>query len=192
MADNFEVEKNTNKEEVQPQENTHGGNRVIDESNYRVRAHRESGPTAVGQGGDPLFRRIQATKEQLLELMEETQTVQDWVQRETCNNVAVSCLDNENLKEIYYEIKDGFGEYGKISLMGFKTPQGVEIPRLKIYDKDGEVLEVLTGPMAMDELNKRALAYRNSMQDYETLPTQLNNSEGVIADYSGNPDDYIT
>ena len=76
--------------------------------------------------------------------------------------------------------------------MGFKTPQGVEIPRLKIYDKDGEVLEVLTGPMAMDELNKRALAYRNSMQDYETLPTQLNNSEGVIADYSGNPDDYIT
>lgn len=84
--------------------------------------------------------------------MEETQTVQDWVQRETSNNVALACLDNENLKEIYYEIKDGFEsadkKYGKISLMGFKTPSGVEIPRLKIYDTEGEVLEVLTGPMA--------------------------------------------
>ena len=128
--------------------------RVIDEANYRIHAPRESGPTAVGKGGDPLFRRIRASKDQLLELIEETQTVQDWIQRETCNNVALSCLDNENLKEIYYEIKDGFGEYGKISLMGFKTPSGVEIPRLKVYDTNGEVLEVLTGPMAMDELNK--------------------------------------
>ena len=93
-----------------------------------------------------------------MELMEETQTVQDWVQRETCNNVALSCLENENLKEAYFEIKDGFGEYGKISLMGFKTPMGVEIPRLKIYDTNGEVIEVLTGPQAIDEISKRALA----------------------------------
>ena len=76
---------------------------------------------------------------------------------------------NENLKEIYFEIKDGFGEYGPIMLMGFKTPQGVEIPRLKILDKNGDVLEVLTGPMAMDELNKRALAYKESKTAYEVL-----------------------
>ena len=114
----------------------------------------------AGRGGDPLFRNIRATKEQLIELLDETTTVQDWVQRETCNNVALACLDNENLKEIYFEIKDGFGEYGPIMLMGFKTPQGVEIPRLKILDTNGEVLQVLTGPMAMEELNKRALAFK--------------------------------
>ena len=79
----------------------------------------------------------------------------------------MSCLDNENLKEIYYKIKDGFGEYGKISLMGFKTPLGVEIPRLKIYDMDGEIIEVLTGPLAIDELNKRALAYKKAMNEAE-------------------------
>lgn len=45
--------------------------------------------------------------------------------------------------------------------MGFKTPSGVEIPRLKIYDTEGEVLEVLTGPMAMDELNKELLLTKN-------------------------------
>ena len=97
--------------------------------------------------------------------MEETQTVQDWIQRETSNNVALACLDNENLKEIYFKIKDGFGEYGRITLMGYKTPFGVEIPRLKVYDKDGEVLEVLTGPQAIDELNKRAIAYKNSEEN---------------------------
>lgn len=186
MADDFKVDKG----QVQPQQNDNG-NKVIDEANYRIHAPREKGPTAVGRGGDPLFRRINASREQLLELMEETQTVQDWVQRETCNNVALSCLDNENLKEIYYEIKDGFGEYGKISLMGFKTPSGVEIPRLKIFDADGEVIEVLTGPMAMDELNKRALAYRQSLTEYEELPAD-GKEAGVIQDYSGNPDDYIT
>ena len=190
MAEDFKVDKGQIPNEQQ-QENTQGGNKVIDEANYRVHARQESGPAAVGRGGDPFFRNIRATKEQLLELMEETQTVQDWVQRETCNNVAISCLDNENLKEIYYEIKDGFGEYGKISLMGFKTPQGVEIPRLKIYDKDGEVLQVLTGPMAIDELNKRALAYKETINHYEELPSQEINTAGAIADYSGNPEDYI-
>ncbi len=185
----FKVEKSES-ENNQPAAQQQGGGKVIDEANYKIRAKRESGPTAVGRGGDPLFRRIKATREQLIELMEETQTVQDWVQRETSNNVAITCLDNENLKEIYYEIKDGFGEYGKISLMGFKTPMGVEIPRLKIYDTDGEVLEVLTGPMAIDELNKRALAYRESLKDYN--PEEATASAGVIEDYSGNPDDYTT
>lgn len=186
--ENFRVEKGSvNQQDASAQP----GKRVIDEASYRIHAPREKGPTAVGKGGDPLFRRISATKEQLLELMEETQTVQDWVQRETSNNVALSCLDNENLKEIYYEIKDGFGEYGKISLMGFKTPSGVEIPRLKVYDKNGEVLEVLTGPMAMDELNRRALAYKESLNNYESIPV-TEETEGVIADYSGNPEDYIT
>lgn len=185
--DNFRVEKGS-QDQTQASHQSEG--KIIDEAAYRVHAPREKGPTAVGRGGDPLFRRINATKEQLLELMEETQTVQDWVQRETSNNVALSCLDNENLKEIYYEIKDGFGEYGKISLMGFKTPSGVEIPRLKVYDKNGEVLEVLTGPMAIDELNKRALAYREASQAYEEI--QEASEEGVITDYSGNPNDYIT
>ena len=74
--------------------------------------------------------------------------------------------------------------------MGFKTPSGVEIPRLKVYDKNGDVLEVLTGPMAMDELNKRALAYRESLKDYEEMPVQDDETAGVIQDYSGNPDDY--
>ncbi len=191
--DNFRIEKGAeNHQSSSVQKN---GGKIIDESAYKIRAPREKGPTAVGRGGDPLFRRISATKEQLIELMEETQTVQDWVQRETSNNVALACLDNENLKEIYYEIKDGFEsadkKYGKISLMGFKTPSGVEIPRLKIYDADGEVLEVLTGPMAMDELNKRALAYKESIQNYEVLPEETP-EEGVIAEYSGNPEEYST
>ena len=176
--------------EINSNDVNHPQRKVIDEANYKTYAPREKGPSAVGKGGDPLFRRINATKEQLLELMEETQTVQDWIQRETSNNVALACLDNENLKEIYFAIKDGFGEYGKISLMGFKTPSGVEIPRLKVYDKNGDVLEVLTGPMAMDELNKRALAYRESLKDYEEMPVQDDETAGVIQDYSGNPDDY--
>lgn len=174
------------------QNNQNGQGRVIDESDYKIQAPKEYGPTAVGRGGDPLFRRISATKEQLLELMEETQTIQDWVQRETSNNVALSCLNNENLKEIYYEIKDGFGEYGRISLMGFKTPSGVEIPRLKVYDKNGDVLEVLTGPMAIDELNKRALAYRDSHNNYEELPAENFSDEEVIEEYSGDISDYTT
>ena len=162
-------EENKNKKLNQPDAvGESAEEKVIDEANYKIRAPREKGPTAVGRGGDPLFRRINASREQLLELMEETQVVQDWVQRETCNNVALTCLNNENLKEGYYLIKDGFGEYGKISLMGFKTPSGVEIPRLKIYDTDGEVIEVLTGPMAIDEISKRVLAYKNSQAKVQT------------------------
>lgn len=184
MSEEFYVEKSDNPVPENPQ-----GGKVIDEANYQIRAPRQYGPAAVGRGGDPLFRNIRATKEQLIELLDETTTVQDWVQRETCNNVALSCLNNENLKEVYYEIKDGFGEYGPIMLMGFKTPQGVEIPRLKVLDTNGEVLEVLTGPMAIDELNRRALAYRESKNGYEAL--DLPEEESVaIADYTGNPDDY--
>ena len=171
-------------------QNTSGGRKVIDEANYQIHAPKEKGPTAIGRGGDPLFRGITASRAQLDELNNETATVQNWVNREDCNDVAKNCLKEGDLKDIYYEIKDGFGEYGKISLMGFKTPQGVEIPRLKIYDKDGEVIQVLTGPMAMDELNKRALAYKESK--YEALPVQEEENTGVIADYSGNPQDYIT
>lgn len=164
--------------------------KIIDETNYNYSLPKQKGPAAVGRGGDPFFRNIHAPKEQIQELLDETITVQDWIQRETSNNVALSCLDNENLKEIYYEIKDGFGEYGPMMLMGFKTPQGVEIPRLKLLDSNGDVLEVLTGPMAMDELNKRALAYRSSTKDYEGLSNEMQQA-GVIEDYSGNPDDYI-
>ncbi len=195
MAEDFKLEKNT--QQLQQQVSANSGERkIIDESQYVIRStQRESGPSAVGRGGDPLFRRIKATKEQLSELLEETQTVQDWLQRETSNNVALSCLDNENLKDVYYEIKDGFdcGEtkYGKISLMGFKTPQGVEIPRLKIYDADGEVLEVLTGPMAIDELNKRALAYKNSANSYEAIPENADD-DVPLADYVGNSQEEIT
>ena len=184
MAENFNVEKNPN---VQTNKD---GRTVIDESQYRVFKSKESGPSAVGKGGDPLYIKIKASSEQLNELLEETQTGQDWVQRETSNNVAISCLDNNDLKELYYEMKDGFGEYGAMSLMGFKTPQGVEIPRLKLYDKNGEVIEVLTGPMAIDELNKRALVYRQSLQDYTGVAAD-SNQEGMIQDYSGNPDDYV-
>ena len=134
--------------------------KVIDESKYQYSVPRQSGPAAVGRGGDPFFRNVHVPKEQIAELLEETITLQDWVQRETSNNVALACLDNENLREVYFEIKDGFDEYGPIMLMGFKTPQGVEIPRLKILDTNGDVLQVLTGDMAIDELNKRALAYK--------------------------------
>ena len=162
--------------------------KIIDESKYKFAMPRPSGPAAVGRGGDPFFRNVHVPKEQIDELLEETITLQDWVQRETSNNVALSCLDNENLREIYYEIKDGFGEYGPIMLMGFKNPQGVEIPRLKILDTNGDVLEVLTGDMAMDELNKRALAYRESTRDYVMEDVS---ETAVIQDYSGNPDDYV-
>lgn len=185
MSEEFHVEKSNNPV-PQPQQ----GGKVIDEANYQIRAPHQFGPAAVGRGGDPLFRNIRATKEQLIELLDETTTVQDWVQRETCNNVALSCLNNENLKEAYYKIKDGFGEYGPIMLMGFKTPQGVEIPRLKILDKNGEVLEVLTGPMAIDELNKRALAYQKSTNGYEALELPQEEGAAVIEDYTGNPEDY--
>ena len=165
------------------------GKKIIDESNYKYAVPKQSGPAAVGKGGDPFFKNIKASKEQINELLEETVTLQDWVQRETSNNVALSCLDSENLKEIYYEIKDGFGQYGPVVLMGFKTPQGVEIPRLKVLDTNGDVLEVLTGDMAIDELNKRALAYRESTQDYDA--SNISEECAIIQDYSGNPNDYI-
>lgn len=163
--------------------------RIINEADYHFHAPQMAGPAAIGKGGDPLFKNSHLPKEQIDELLEETITLQDWVQRETSNNVALSCLDNQNLREIYFEIKDGFGEYGPIMLMGFKNPQGVEIPRLKILDTNGDVLEVLTGDMAIEELNKRALAFRSSTRDYESVG--VNVSEEVIQDYSGNPDDYV-
>jgi len=201
MSEDYKIIKNpvnsAPAENQAPQQEGTGG-KVIDEANYKIRGPRENGPAAVGRGGDPLFIRIRATREQLLELMEETQTVQDWVQRETCNNAAISCLEEEDLKEDYFAIKDGFvgskGSYGKISLMGYKTPMGVEIPRLKVYDTNGEVLEVLTGPMAIDEIKTRALAYKSSMNQYEAVPLEGNapEEEGAIADYTGNPDDYLT
>lgn len=197
MSEDFKIVKNNG--ETLPEENKNKqpeaeGGKVIDEANYKIRGPREHGPTAVGRGGDPLFRRISATREQLLELMQETQTVQDWVQRETCNNVAITCLENENLKEDYFAIKDGFGAYGKISLMGFKTPTGIEIPRLKIYDTNGDVLEVLTGPMAIDEIRTRAIAYKNSINGYEAVPLENNEpiENEVVSDYTGNPNDYTT
>lgn len=197
MSEDYEVVRNGKAplpQDNKPQQSEQTGGKIIDESNYRIRGPKESGPTAVGRGGDPFFRRIKATREQLIELMGETQTVQDWMQRETCNNAALSCLESENLKEDYFAIKDGFGKYGKISLMGFKTPNGVEIPRLKIYDTNGEVLEVLTGPMALDEIRTRAIAYKNSANGYEEVPLEGNlpTEEGVIADYSGDPNDYLT
>ncbi len=184
MAEEFNVKKTNSN--IPKSQGTQDGNKIIDEANYRIRAPKEKGPTAVGRGGDPLFRRINATKEQLLELMEETQTVQDWVQRETCNNVALNCLESQDLKETYFLIKDGFEGYGKISLMGFKTPAGVEIPRLKIFDKDGEVIEVLTGPMAIDEIQKRGIAYKNSHNKYEAVPIEGNEpiENIVIEDYT--------
>ncbi len=184
MSDDFKVEKSSVNTGGQAQNS--GERKVIDESAYRIRAPREKGPTAVGRGGDPFFRRINATNDQLKELMDETSTIQDWVQRETSNNVALACLENENLKEIYFAIKDGFVSadktYGKISLMGFKTPSGVEIPRLKIFDENGEVLQVLTGPLAIDELNKRALAYNEISNNYEAVPDEAQDTS-VINDY---------
>ena len=201
MSEDYKIVKNTvnaASAENQPSPEEKASGKVIDEANYKIRGPRENGPTAIGRGGDPLFRRIHATREQLYELMQETQTVQDWVQRETCNNAALSCLEEENLKEDYFAIKDGFvspnGAYGKISLMGFKTPTGIEIPRLKVYDTNGDVLEVLSGPMAIDEIRTRALAYKTSASGYEVVPAEVDSfsEEGVIADYSGNPEDYIT
>lgn len=185
MSEDFKVQGNN-----QPLQQQKDGGRVIDESNYQIFAPRQNGPSAVGRGGDPLFRRIRASKEQLTELLDETTTVQDWIQRETSNKVALSCLENENLKEIYYEIKNGFGDYGPILLMGFKTPQGVEIPRLKLLDNDGNVIEVLTGPMAIDELNKRALAYKETQNNYEAIEVAdsqelVDEIAEPIADYTG-------
>ena len=163
--------------------------KVIDEANYSYKMPVQSGPAAVGRGGDPLFMNVRATKAQLEELLDETTTVQDWLQRETSNNVALACLNNENLKEIYFEIKDGFGEYGPMLLMGFKTPQGVEIPRLKLLDKDGSVIEVLTGPLAIDELNKRALAYKESKLGYERIEVPIETENEEIQEYTGIAED---
>ena len=159
--------------------------KIIDEANYSapMPMPMPMGPAAIGRGGDPLFRNIRATKAQLEELLEETTTVQDWIQRETSNNVALACLNNENLKEIYFEIKDGFADYGPMILMGFKTPQGIEIPRLKLLDNDGNVLQVLTGPLAMEELNKRALAYKETTSGkYEEIGFVPEESEAIITE----------
>ena len=180
--ENFHVERNMN---PLPQNN---GRKVIDEANYKVRMPKEQQPTAIGPGDDSLYKSIYANSDQLNELLAETTTVQDWVQRETSNKVALSCLNSENLKDAYYEIKDGFGEYGPILLMGFRNRQGVEIPRLKILDKNGDVVEVLTGPSVIDEINKRVLAYRESEKGYEVL-TDLPDEEssgidGEIEEYS--------
>lgn len=173
------------------------GRRIINEADYQFHAPKESGPACVGKGGDPLFMNIRATKEQLTELLDETTTVQDWVQRETCNNIALACLDNQNLREIYFEIKNGFADYGPIVLMGFKTPQGVEIPRLKLLDKEGNVIQVLTGPLAIDELNKRAKEWQQSKQHtYEEIVVGVEENDNnasvgeVLQEYSGNPADY--
>lgn len=179
MSEEFYVERS---DSPQNQSDT---NKVIDESNYRIHAPKQYGPSAIGRGGDPLFRNIRATKAELQELLDETATVQDWVQKETCNNVALTCLSNENLKEIYFEIKDGFGDFGPMILMGYKTPQGVEIPRLKVLDKNGDVLEVLTGPMAIDELNRRALAYKQTLNGYEALDIE-SEITAPIEEYCGN------
>lgn len=178
MSEEFYVEKNNNQSSTD-------GNKVIDEANYRIHAPKQYGPAAIGRGGDPLFRNIRATKAELQELLDETATVQDWVQKETCNNVALNYLENENLKEIYFEIKDGFGEFGPMILMGYKTPQGVEIPRLQVLDKQGDIIEVLTGPMAINELNKRALAYKQTQNSYEALNLESEITT-PIEDYNGN------
>lgn len=165
--------------------------RIIDETNYQQMIPAQRGPAAVGRGGDPLFKNIYAPKEQIQELLEETMIVQDWVQKETCNNVALTLLNKENLKDMYYKIKDGFGEYGPIVLMGYKTPQGVEIPRLKVMNTDGEVLNIITGPMVLDEIIKRVDAYKELFDN--TNYEQIEDSEAAVAieDYSGNPDDYV-
>ncbi len=147
-------------ENNQPKKEPNVSNNVQQQPVSSKISQRTNGPSAIGEGGDPLFRRIRASKEQLIELLNETVTIQDWIQRETSNKVALNCLENEDLKEIYFKIKDGFADYGPILLMGFKSPLGVEIPRLKILDTDGEIIEVLTGPSAIDELNKRAIAYK--------------------------------
>ena len=42
----------------------------------------------------------------------------------------------------------------------------------------------------MDELNKRALAYKESKNGYEALDLPEEEGVGVIQDYSGNPEDY--
>ena len=170
----------------------------LDDSKYSIpkeTAYRyKKGDVKVGKGGDTYIssENLYATKEDIEELNEETAMLQDWVRREEGNSVAIDCLENENLKETYYKIKGGFAEYGPVVLMGFKTPQGVPIPRLKIMDKNGEVLDVLTGPSAVEELNKRALAYRNFENGYEVLPADLaeTNADEVIADYTGNVEDY--
>lgn len=199
MSEDFRLDKqviantqDTNSEVSQTEGNKQQ-RKIIDERNYQVQVPMEGGPTAVGRGGDELYSKIKATPELLQELMEETQTVQDWVQRETCNNVAINCLEKANLRELYDEFKNGFGEYGRVALMGFKTPTGVEIPRLKVFDKSGSVIQVLSGDMAIEELNKRALAYRESLKNYEEIPDIVDNiNQEIIADYSGNPNDYTT
>ena len=59
MSEEFRVDKGSvNNNNNTAQNNSQGGGKVIDEANYRIHAPQENGPTAVGRGGDPLFRRI--------------------------------------------------------------------------------------------------------------------------------------
>lgn len=150
--------------------------KIIDEANYQagnMQPMPSNNAPILGKGGDSLFMNIRASSVQLQELLEETTTLQDLIQRDSCNKVALTCLNNENLKNIYFEIKDGFGDIGPMILMGFKTPLGVEIPRLKLLDKNGNVLEILSGPAAIEEISRRAIIYQN---------TNLNNYSDVITD----------
>ena len=50
--------------------------------------------------------------------------------------------------------------------------------------------KMLNKATAMDELNKRALAYKESKSNYEILDLPEEEPTGVIADYSGNIEDY--
>ena len=154
--------------------------RIIDETNYSIQMPQEKGPAAVGKGGDPFFRNIVASKDQLINLIEETQIVQDWIQRENSNNAAIAFLERENLREAYDTIKNGFGNYGRILLMGFKTPTGVEIPRLKIYSADGEVLDIISGPMVSEEINRRINEYNDISKSYEKVEEILEDNDAII------------
>ena len=68
MSDDFKVEKGqvSNTQQAQENktiENSQNNGKIIDEANYRIHAPREKGPTAMGRGGDTLYRRIKASQE---------------------------------------------------------------------------------------------------------------------------------
>ena len=86
-------------------------------------------------------------------------------------------FENHNRIEVVLSCKDG--EEGLDTIINKSSEYDIILLDLVMPKKDG--LYVL------DELNKRAIAFRESTAEYQTA--DLSDLE-TIKDYSGNPDDY--
>ena len=115
----FHVEKSNNPE-LQNQQS----GKVIDEANYRIRAPRQNGPAAVGRGGDPLFRNIRATKEQLIEKLVNFKGVPQELELPSAPKQFIQYLEEDNRPQVALDVD-------------YEKGMGVSVGRLRedtVYD----------------------------------------------------------